>query len=127
MREPWNFEDALPCLRRFASTMMPGYVDPLTAEYYGREAIKSVLARKLPVSDGTSLQVELYRTMLDYCRQMERTPQETTSNPAASSIAPTFHRLSRDERESLALVVIEGIIRQPRMCSGFRNGCSLPD
>lgn len=110
VRTAWKFEDALPCLRRFASAVVCGGVDPVVSDKLARTAIKTVLAQKFPVSNAEQLRIVLYQTMLKQCLELELGAQDTGSVAflPPSTVARGLYRLAQDERTALVLTVVEG-------------------
>lgn len=110
MHRHWKFEDALPCLRRFANAVISGGVDPVTSDTLARQAIKAVLAQKVPIANAPQLRLALYQIMLKACRNMDAALLDTSSTVFLphSAMARGLYRLSQTEREALVLVAIEG-------------------
>ena len=111
MSKPWNFEDALPRLRRCACALMAGAIEPLRADLFARAAIKSVLARKLPVSTTSYLRIALYQALIVECRRYQASEQLDLARAALqNSQSPILNGLSRlpqEERDVIVLVAIE--------------------
>lgn len=110
VRTAWKFEDALPCLRRFASAVVCGGLDPVVSDRLARTAIKSVLAQKFPLSNAEQLRIVLYQTMLIQCSELDSVAQDTASMAflPPSTVARGLYRLAQDERTALVLTVVEG-------------------
>ena len=110
VRTAWKFEDALPCLRRFASAVVCGGLDPVVSDRLARTAIKSVLAQKFPLSNAEQLRIVLYQTMLIQCSELDSVAQDTASMAflPPSTVARGLYRLAEDERTALVLTVVEG-------------------
>ena len=113
----WNFQEALPRLRRCVQALTAGAIEPLHAEMLARAAIKSVLARKLPVSTVDYLRIALYQAVIAECRKYqsyEHSDLPPNDLPAArithipSTVLVGYANLSQDERDVLVLIVIEG-------------------
>lgn len=112
----WNFQEALPRLRRCVIALTAGEIEPLRAEMIARAAIKNVLARKLPVSTTTYLRIALYQAVIAECRRFHANKQtDLTQNDGISTKAPYirssllagFSNLSQDERDVIVLIVVE--------------------
>ena len=110
VRTAWKFEDALPCLRRFASAVVCGGLDPVVSDRLARTAIKSVLAQKFLLSNAEQLRIVLYQTMLIQCSELDSVAQDTASMAflPPSTVARGLYRLAQDERTALVLTVVEG-------------------
>eukprot|EP01037_Dinobryon_pediforme_P009638 gene9638-9715_t len=85
--------------------------EPLRADLFARAAIKSVLARKLPVSTTTYLRIALYQALIGECRRYQASEQldiaRTGPQSSQSPILNGLSRLSQDERDVIVLVAIE--------------------
>ena len=112
----WNFQEALPRLRRCVIALTAGATEPLRAEMFARAAIKAVLARKLPVSTTAYLRIALYQAVIAECRRFQAYEQtDLTLNEVIPAKIPNTHspvftgfsHLSQDERDVLVLIVIE--------------------
>jgi len=112
----WNFQEALPRLQRCILALTAGTMEPLRAEMFARAAIKSVLARKLPVSTTTYLRMALYQAVIAECRRFQTYGQtdislahssEIQEHNSSSAMLTGFACLSQDERDVLVLVAIE--------------------
>ncbi len=105
----WKFEDAVPCLRRFANAVLSGGIDAVSSDQLARQAVRSVLAQKHPVLDAGRLRVSLYQTMLKLCFEVESAGHhaDTVAFLPPSAVARSLYSLSQDERNAIVLTSVE--------------------